>query len=153
MSTKLTTSPRGGYDLVDSRALKLTFQLDSFRNQIVDWLLSRLKEDGFTDLTAKQLAFLGELDCGSNHASELARRLGVSRQAIHKSVVELNSLGWLEAVQNPNLGNQKVIEFTDEGERLMARARHHFSCLDDILVDRFGTETLDTLSELLEAPL
>ncbi|MEM9059499.1 MAG: MarR family winged helix-turn-helix transcriptional regulator [Pseudomonadota bacterium] len=151
MSTKLTRSPKAGYELAESRSLRLVFQLDAFRDRMLAWLLQHLRDDGFPALTSKHLTFMGELDCGTNHASELARRLAVSRQAIHKSVAELTAIGWLETTQNPDLGNQKVIEFTAEGERLMARARHYFALLDGSLEDRFGSEMLDRLSDLLES--
>ncbi len=152
MSTKVTTSPRGQHPLVDSRSLKLTRLVGEFQNRMVSWLLGRLHRDGFELLTANQLAFLGELDCGINHASELARRLGVSRQAIHKSVVELDRLGWLETEPHPEYGNQKVILFTDEGERMMSRARLHFAELDAVLLDRFGLAVLDSFEDVLATP-
>lgn len=152
MSTELTRSPRAGYDLVDSRSLKLMFQLDHFGQGLMTWLLGQLAGDGFADLTAKHLSFLGALDCGPNHASELARRMGVTRQAIHKSVRELGDLGWLDTVQHPDLGNQKVIEFTEEGERLMSRARFHFAQLDQQLETRFGVDFLDQVLGFLSEP-
>lgn len=153
MSTKLTKSPRGGHELVNSRSLKLVFQLNAFRDRLLGWLLDRLNDDGFSGLTAKQLTFLSELDCGPNHASELARRLSISRQAVHKSVNELSALGWLETVENPLLGNQKLIEFTSRGEHIMSRARHHFATLDETLENRFGTPVLDKLGDLLDTSL
>ena len=152
MSTKFTKPPRAGVDLVDSRSLRLVFQLDGFRDRLLDWLLQRLRADGYTDLTARHLAFLGELDCGPNHAAEIARRIGVSRQAVHKSVQELSALGWLETPRHPALGNQKVIAFTEAGERLMAQARQHFAALDEVLVERFGAAVLDDLDALLTTP-
>lgn len=153
MSTYLTTSPRGGYTLVDSRALQLTQMLGEFQDRLVVWLIQRLHNDGFNGLNAKQLTFMGQLDCGVNHASELARRIGVSRQAVHKSVQELTGMGWLETAPHPEFGNQKIIIFTDEGERMMSRARLHFAELDDILLERFGDKALDTLEEVLGATI
>lgn len=149
MSTKLTTSPQGGFELADSRSLNLVRQLTGFRSRIVEWLIAGLRQDGFTGLTATQLTFMGELDCGVNQASELARRLGVSRQAIHKSVKDLTKLGWLKTDTHPDFGNQKIITFTIEGERMMSLARLHFADLDKLLEDRFGKQSLDALSAML----
>ncbi len=148
MSTKLTTSPRGGYALVDSRSLKLVRQMAEFQDQITNWLIAQLRIDGFATLSARQLTFLGQLDCGVNHAAELARHLRVSRQAVHKSVAELAREGWLETTAHPDFGNQKIIRFTDEGERMMACARQHFATLDGLLENRLGSAGWQVLDGL-----
>jgi DNA-binding MarR family transcriptional regulator len=153
LSTKLTTSSRAGYSLVDSRALKLVRDIGDFREMVIGWLVGQLKKDGFDLVTPRHLLFLGELDCGTNHAAELARKLGVTRQAIHKSVAELERHGWLESGAHPLLGNQKTIVFTHEGERMMAAARTHFAALDVILLDRIGAEPLATLESALALDL
>lgn len=151
MSTKLTRkSPNAGYDLVDSHALALTQAAGAFQDKMVGWLLTRLSTDGFETLTAAQLGFLGALDCGPNHASKLARTLGISRQAVHKTVRELERAGWLATRPDEDLGNQRAIVFTNEGERMMAAARNHFLDLDAALVREFGTDSLDHLTRLLE---
>jgi len=152
LSTYLTTSPRGSYSLIDSRTLKLVRQMDLFKEKIVRSLTTQLHKEKFEGLTPKQLVFMGELDCGANHASELARRLGITRQAVHKTIQELQRLGWLDVLPHPEYGNQKVIEFTIEGERMMSRARAHFATIDTILCNRFGEAALDTLEEILTSP-
>ena len=157
MSTRFTRrSPKAGYELVDSRALALIQATDSFRDRMVVWLISKLHEDGFPGLTAGQLTFLGSLDCGANFAAELARTLRISRQAVHKTVKELEGAGWLATRPDDVLGNQRVIVFTDEGERMMSCARAHFLSLDDLLAERFGEVALANLMLVLDfdpAPL
>ena len=117
---------------------------------MIVWLLGKLESDGFADLTGSQLEFLGALDCGPNHASNLARVLGVSRQAVHKTVRELERAGWLTTEPDEKIGNQRVITFTAEGERMMAAARQHFSDLDKALFKEFDEEALAEMRRLLE---
>ena len=150
MSTILTRkSPTAGYDLVDSHALSLTLATESFRDGMVTWLISKLRNDGFDGLKASQLTFLGSLDCGANFAAELARTLRISRQAVHKTVRELEGAGWLATRPDDTLGNQRVIVFTEEGERMMSRARAHFLTLDGLLVQKFGEKRLRELLDML----
>jgi len=150
LSTKLTKkSPLAGYDLAASHALALTQSSEMFQQRIVAWLLLKLAEDGFDELKASQLSFLGSLDCGTNYAAELARALGITRQAIHKTVRELEGAGWLATKPNAQLANQRAITFTTEGERMMSRARLHFLELDTILIKQFGEDSLATLGRLL----
>lgn len=150
MSTTLTRkSPEAGFDLVDSHALGLTMGMDGFKGRITAWLVERLSEEGFGQLTGAHLGFLGALDCGPNHAANLARGLGVSRQAVHKTVRELERLGWLSTEPDETLGNQRVIRFTVEGERMMALARQHLAELDQLLLAEFGEDKLNQLACLL----
>ncbi|MGB0507084.1 MAG: MarR family winged helix-turn-helix transcriptional regulator [Pikeienuella sp.] len=151
MSTKLTRrSPVAGYELSDSHSLALTLAADCFRDRMVYWLLEKLWRDGFEGLKAGQLSFLGSLDCGVNFAAELARTLAISRQAVHKTVRELEAAGWLATQPDESLGNQRVIVFTEEGERMMSHARAHFLTLDSLLTEQFGEEKLTELRGLLD---
>lgn len=150
MSIKLTRrSPISGFDLADSHALLLTQAAVTFRERMVSWLLSKLQGEGFEGLKASQLTFLGSLDCGVNFAAELARTLQISRQAVHKTVRELEGAGWLSTRPDGTLGNQRVIVFTPEGERLMSHARAHFQTLDRLLIQQFGEETLVQFAALM----
>lgn len=157
MSTKFTRkspatrkSPQGSFDLPDSRSLQLVLAMSAFQDQLVTWLVDKLHRDGFVGLTGSQLEFLGALDCGPNYAANLARALGVTRQAIHKTVRELAQKGWLRVEADEIKGNQKVINFTIEGERLMAQARQHFASLDEALEAEFGEETLEKITAFLQ---
>jgi len=150
LSTKLTRkSPLAGFELVDSHALTLTLATGVFRDRLSSWLRDRLAEDGFTTLTGAQLEFLSALDCGTNYASKLARGLQISRQAVHKTVRELERSGWVRTEPDENVGNQRVILFTAEGERMMAAARKHLSKLDKVLLRKFGEKGLRDLSAFL----
>ncbi len=145
MSTKFTRSPSGSYELVDSHSLNLMQAMGGIQQRIVVWLISRLKQDGFDDLTASQLQFLGALDCGPNHAAQIAREMGITRQAVYKTIRELEKAGWLETHADKDRANQRVIHFTLEGERMMALARRYFADLDSQLSDEFTDEELTTI--------
>lgn len=116
---------------------------------MTDWLLSKLWNDGFEGLKAGQLTFLGALECGANFASELARVLKLSRQAVHKTVRELEDAGWLATRPDAALGNQRVIVLTKEGERMMSHARAHFLALDTLLKQRFSEQSLAEFHDVL----
>lgn len=149
MSTKVTTSAHG-YDLADSASLSLIHSIGGFQARLLDWLVTELRAEGFEDLTGTMLSFLGQLDCGENSASALARTLCVSRQAVHKQVRELEALGWLETRPHPLKGNQRIIVFTAEGERMMSVARDRFAALDRKLDAGLGISPAE-LSERLRS--
>ncbi len=90
MSTKLTTSKaQPAYEMADSRSLRLVHLASNFERRVQKWLVDLLHSRGFTGLTQSQLSFLGALDCGPNSASQIANDLGITRQAVHKTVKEL----------------------------------------------------------------
>jgi len=124
--------------------------MDDFQKRMFEWLLTRLIDQGFADLSVGHLNFLRALDCGPNHAAELARGLGISRQAVHKKIKELENLGWLQTVSDTELGNQRVILFTTEGERMMSCARQHFAKLDDALLSEFSANEVELFHRFLE---
>ncbi|MEO9822203.1 MAG: MarR family winged helix-turn-helix transcriptional regulator [Paracoccaceae bacterium] len=154
MSTKLTTSnPSPAYEMEDSRSLKLVHLASSFEKRAQKWLVDVLHSRGFVDLTQSQLSFLGALDCGPNSASQIANDLGITRQAVHKTVKELETLGWLKSDADPIRRNQRIITFTDEGERMMSVARSLFKELDDRLFADWKSDNVEAVFSLLQSPL
>ncbi len=154
MSTKMTTlraSP--AYEMADSLSLKLVLLTSSFEKRTQKWLVELLHSRGFAGLTQSQLSFLGALDCGPNNASQIASDLGISRQAVHKTVKELEVCGWLKSEADSIRRNQRVITFTDEGERMMSEARALFQKLDERLFAGWEAEHIETLFGLLQSPL
>ena len=151
MSTKLTRSPKAKHPLVESQSLTLVQAIRPFQGRIMTWLLDQLAGDGFDSVTAAQLSFMGALECNAkNHAADLARGLGITRQAVHKTVAELEAAGLLETEPDPDLGNQRAITFTEEGERLMACARQAFQRLDTLILQELTDRDLNSLRRFFE---
>jgi DNA-binding MarR family transcriptional regulator len=126
--------------MIGSRTLRLVNACRGFQNRIAAALAAALEQRGYRGIGPAQLGFLAQLDCGPNHAAELARRTGVSRQAVHKTVRELEGLGVLSLVNDPGLRNQKVILFTPAGEQLIADCRKVLAEMDERLTAALGTE-------------
>ena len=154
MSTKLTTKRSApAYEMADSHSLRLVHLATNFERRAQRWLIDLLHGRGFVDLTQSQLSFLGALDCGPNNASQIANDLGITRQAVHKTVKELETCGWLESTVDPIRRNQRIITFTDEGERMMSEARALFKQLDAKLFAGWDPEKLEAVFALLQSPL
>jgi len=139
--------------MVESLSLKLAFGSRRLHEAILQSVASRLSEIGYQAATPAALDFLGALECGDNHASEIARMMGVSRQWVAKNVARFCRLGYLE--QLAGSGRGKRIVFTAHGESLMADARKELASLDTVLENCLGTLTLeqmvDAAGRLVEA--
>ena len=145
MSTRLTER---GTPMVDSHALRLVTVTSALNDTIARALANALQAQGFAGATAASLGFLSALECGTNHAAEIARQLGVSRQMVSKSVKEMCALGYLE--QRPGSGRQKEILFTARGEQLIAAARHELAAMDRDLLTKWDPSALNGLLDALE---
>lgn len=165
MSTKLTTSPdttpcadreraaaAPSETMADSRLLQLFQACRKLQERLTEVLVERLRARGYMRITASHLLFLAQLECGENHAAELARQTGISRQAVHKQVKELAALGLLEERQNPERRNQRTIVFTARGSQLIAECRAILAQLDGLLPsDAAGTTPDGVLAFLGQA--
>lgn len=121
------------------------------QNWMTSSLLNLMAKLGHEELTAAHLQFMNYLDCGDTHPSAIARRIGVSRQAVYRSTRELQKLGVLEMLTDPQNGNQKIIHMTEYGNRVALDAR---KALDDIemeLSKRLGQDDFAALKRLLSA--
>lgn len=117
MSTKLTTY------MPDSLTLDLYHAARGFEERLTRHLAKALKTEHEIALSPAQLGFLAALICGENTASDVARRMGISRQATQKQAAALVGLGYLVVSPDPIRRNQSRITFTDNGAQLMALCR------------------------------
>lgn len=133
MSTRLT---KKDIPMVDSKALQLVLGASQVSELITGHLSKSLQKMGYKAATPATLSFLSMLECGVNYGSELARKLGVSRQMVAKTVKELCFAGYLEQVDGT--GKQKEILFTATGELLMSDARKLLADMDKTLSKQLG---------------
>jgi DNA-binding MarR family transcriptional regulator len=109
-------------------------------------LLERLAGRGWPRLTPAQSLVFAHLSEDGTSPSELARRLGSSRQAAHELVAGLEALALLEVVEDPARRRGRLVTLTPDGHRLADDARHVLAELEDQL----GRDRVDALHELLE---
>ena len=136
----------------DSPSLQLVFALRQTFDTMLDYVVDNLSDRGYRGVTTADLRFLGELEKRPSHAAEIARRLGVSRQAVRKSVKCLSNLGLIRQVSDPDAPNQKIIHFTDLGKWLMDDAREVLETLDQRLTRRLGIGRIESLAQMLAEP-
>lgn len=128
-------------------------QLGQLLMQAQQWvtmsLLNLMAERGHQKLTAAHLMFLNNLDCGLTHASEVARRMGVTRQAVFRSTRELQKLGVLMLETDAIRKTQKIIRMTDQGQKAILDARACLAKIEKALGKRLGKKDLESLSSIL----
>jgi len=123
--------------------------LDAF-NWFDASLLASLKEQGWPDLSRSLSMVMAYLDSDGIRISELARRLGVSRQAAQKSVKELERLKLVKTEVDPTNSSAKTVVLTDQGKANVTAALDAFSEIEMQLSRRIGSADLASMRKTLE---
>ncbi|MGW7079686.1 MarR family winged helix-turn-helix transcriptional regulator [Streptomyces sp. NPDC054866] len=126
--------------------------LGDARRWFEDALLATLEEAGEVHVSPTQAGLFAVLDEEGTTVSELARRMGVTRQTAHQAVHGLVAAGLLEQVPDPSSGRQRLIRRTAEGERTHREAELVLRRLEEVLADRIGPEATRALRAALETP-
>ncbi|MGK5558033.1 MarR family winged helix-turn-helix transcriptional regulator [Actinomadura kijaniata] len=122
------------------------------RRWFEDALLASMREAGERPVTVAQAAVFGALDPAGTPASELARRMGVTRQTVHQAVHGLIAMGLLEQAPDPASARSRLVRMTAEGERVHRRARATITVLEGVLAERIGTAAVEALRDALTVP-
>lgn len=145
MSTRLTT------EMPESLSLTLYHAARGYQDRVTRRLSEVLAQQHDIALSPAQLGFLAALICGETTTSEVARRVGVSRQAAHRQAAALAGLGYLALAPDPARRNQSLVTFTDAGTRVMALSRAILAQWDRALGGE--AETLRRAAAVMEAAL
>ena len=81
--------------------------------------------------------------------SDLARKMGISRQAAHQTISEAVSHGLVEIVESPDDKRIKLARFSEEGLRMSAAAAQTISKIEKKLQANIGKDAVETLRQLL----
>jgi len=114
-------------------------------------LLTTLHDRLGVKLTSAQSLLFATLPVGGARQSDLARRLGVSRQAVNELVGGLEQQGLVEVVPDPDSGRAKLVRPTTQGRESIEVALETFAQLEAELRARIGDRKVDQLRGALEA--
>ena len=118
-----------------------------------DWfareIMSGVRRSEYAYITPAQSRLLATMAGKPTSMAELARRLAISRQAVHKTVAELARRGILEIRDDPERRNAKLIVYTDRGRQVNRVGASIIERVEDRIATRIGRERLETLKTLL----
>ncbi|MFF8609674.1 MarR family winged helix-turn-helix transcriptional regulator [Streptomyces sp. NPDC015346] len=126
--------------------------LGDARRWFEEGLLAALEAGGAMPVTPTQAQLFAVLDDRGTTVSELARRMGVTRQTAHQAVHALIAAGLLEQTPDPASARRRLIRRTEEGERTHRQAITILDRLEAQLADRIGQATVTSLRTALETP-
>ncbi|MFE9680655.1 MarR family transcriptional regulator [Streptomyces sp. NPDC006285] len=115
-------------------------------------LMATLEQAGMAPISPTQAQLFAALDTAGTTVSELARRMGVTRQTAHQAVHSLIGMGLLEQIPDPSSARRRLIRRTSRGADAHAEVVSLLAALEDELALRIGRRTVDSLRAALEAP-
>jgi DNA-binding MarR family transcriptional regulator len=112
-------------------------------------MLTRLHERGFDDLDMAHLNALQYPGPEGERPSELAARLGMSKQALNYLLGELERLGYLERRPDPDDLRSKRIALTSRGSAVVPVIREAVAEVERDWARELGPERFDRLRAIL----
>lgn len=141
--SSLALVTRSGADL----ALLL---LGSYR-RLVDAAVLELAARGYDDVRPAHDFAMRAIAAGADTASELGRRLSISKQAAAKTIGVLVQRGYVTTAEDARDARRKRVEVTPLGWQVMEEGEAIFSRLRAQWETQIGREELATLEAQLEA--
>ena len=113
-------------------------------------LLAALEAGDHQGLSHSDILMLANLNCGRTYPSEVARRIGVSRQAVYKMLKNLEEKETISLELDTERRNSKVIVITPKGEKLIGEAVGILKDIEDELRILLPAGSVDQLRTILE---
>jgi DNA-binding MarR family transcriptional regulator len=112
-------------------------------------LQNYLRSRGWPEVTRPQSMVMAHIVLGVNRPSDIARNMGVSRQAIHATINQMVELGMVVLADDPTNGRVKIVTPTNLGETMRADAQQAMMIQMEELSRRIGEADLKRLGEIL----
>lgn len=116
-----------------------------------DALQASLQSRGWGHVTRPQSMVMANVLSGVVRPSDIARNVGVSRQAMHTTLNQMVKMGMLELRDDPHDGRSKIAAVTAMGQRMRRDADASVSALTEELTRRIGRANVANLFKAFAA--
>jgi DNA-binding MarR family transcriptional regulator len=123
--------------------------LRSAWTELIDEVFQRLAAAGFDDLRPVHRPILRDLLMSNLRPSELAARLGLSKQAANDLVREFEAKGYITLEPDPDDGRAKRIVATERGRQAVETAQASSNAVGRRWAERVGAERYAVFEEVL----
>jgi DNA-binding MarR family transcriptional regulator len=124
--------------------------LDQVKGLAIAELHRRLGESGYAAIRPAHGCVFRFIDREGSRLTDLAERSGHTKQAVGEIVADLEGLGYLERVPDPDDGRAKLIRLTELGWEAEQAALAIFDDIERRWGEQVGEERVAMLREALE---
>lgn len=137
--------------MTDAPGYELPFLLFGGFRTLIDRLHAELARRGHPDVRPSYGFAMQAIGVQGATASEIGRRLGVSKQAAGKTVERLETLGYAERADDPDDARRKVVRLTAHGVDALTKSAEIFDDLRKDWARTVGAERITALEADLRA--
>jgi DNA-binding MarR family transcriptional regulator len=112
-------------------------------------LQNYLRSRGWPEVTRPQSMVMANIVLGVNRPSDIARNMGVSRQAIHATINQMIESGIVALADDPVNRRVKIVTPTKLGETMRVDAQQAMMIQADELIARLGEDDFRQLARIL----
>jgi DNA-binding MarR family transcriptional regulator len=122
-------------------------------HHFVDGLHERLAEQGWSDVRPSYGFVLLAAREGPTTPGEIARLLGVTKQAASVLVAQMQQIGYLEAAASPGDGRVKAVTLTARAGELLGVVEQIYGELESGWAEVIGRDAVEAVREHVRAAL
>jgi DNA-binding MarR family transcriptional regulator len=127
----------------------------SLSSMLVDaqrWLTAaeRANSGRSTGLARSHSLVFAHLDSDGTRPAEIARRAGISRQAVGQTVAQMKNLGLVKLAPDPTNRRARLVQPTAKGRKALERSGDGSTAAEKVLSRRIGAARVKSLREALE---
>lgn len=112
-------------------------------------LQATLEQAGWARMHRTKSMIMLNISYGVTRPIHLAKNLGVSRQAIHQTLQELQADGLIELVEDPQDKRAKVAQFSNEAKSLRQDVLNSLLAIEQRIAEQIGERNLQSLKKSL----
>ncbi len=145
------------------RQLKIKTDFSYFKDEKpIGWLLTKVsakfekeflkkitQEKQFSSITASDHRVLRLMTADVINSNAIARQIGVSKQAISKSISSLEKREFLIRKESKGDGRSQILSLTEKGNKLVSKAAKVAQELDAATLEKIGAKNLNSLKDML----
>ncbi|MFT4766426.1 MAG: DNA-binding MarR family transcriptional regulator [Oleispira sp.] len=136
-------------ELTQLRDMHLGRVLLKLERQFTQQVLSKLAEQGITEITLRHFVVIPFVTDVGIRSVEIAKKAGVSKQAVGKLVEELEGYGYLEVRPDPNDGRASLVFLSDKGEHFLQTAIESTNILEKQWQQLIGAKRFNNMKQAL----
>jgi DNA-binding MarR family transcriptional regulator len=125
--------------------------LDNAFDAFAEEMTRRVAQTPYSDVRITHGCVFGNIQPDGSRLTYLAERANMTKQSVGEVTTELERLGYVERVPDPNDGRAKIIRLTERGRAAQALGLGIIDEIEQEWAERFGAERIAALRDALEA--
>ena len=114
----------------------------------IEKLRARIGDAGHPEIREGHGCVFGFIDIANgSRLTDLAADAGLTKQAVGEAVTELERLGYVSRVRDPQDGRAKIIKLTDRGMDAVIKGRRIFAEIEKEWAEQIGPELMASFRE------